>query len=269
MKEFRPRDFQPGDYDTVDELMMEVRANFCEWIQARYKLSDRYAEETLMETNLAFRDLVDLGMISGSDKSPVANFYALGAQVGRNLCSRVQGHFKLHPPTAEEMAAADAAHGVKLHAIPNPHRFPALPHKKVATKIDEVMDLLNPESQKLCRHLSRTAVGREELAKALKYGTAEGLAMVEDDCMERLTDTVSQVFGDSYELNPDFRANKEFVEQLYGTYMAEQKAPLLEKIREVELMKRGAVTGQIVAKIGVLVGIALIVTALLILLNNL
>ncbi len=267
MIEFKPKDFQPGNYGIVTELMMSIQQQFTLWISERYGLSDRYSDDALIETAISFRDLVDQGLIRDSELAPADNFFSLGAQVGRKIAAKVFGHYKLHPPLQAQIKGADTKYGIKVRDIICTHRFPDPPSPADSGKIEQAISQLNPESQELCRQLSRTGLGRRHLAKAMRYGTEKGLADVESTLMQRLAIATREVFGESFQLNRDFRKNRDILEHSYMKYVNDEKLPLLEKIRGVELGKRDVITRQIVTRLGMFFGLALLVILALVLLN--
>jgi hypothetical protein len=189
-------DLVPGDLLPIERLYAEYRPVFIPWVMDRFGVSDHYAEEILIETSLVFHNQVDEGRVSSLTTDLRTWFFSLGAAVG----SHVTGHYfpSFHLRNEERqalMAKADAQHGVEL--VDTGWTPPHEPHFNVEMEdlALQAVDKLNPECQRLLKHLARTNLTTEQLAKVLNYSSAVGLKTMYDLCMDRFVQIVTENKG--------------------------------------------------------------------------
>jgi hypothetical protein len=192
-KPVEKEDLKPGDLIPIERLYAEYRPTFIPWVMDRFGVSDHYAEEILIETSLVFHNMVDEGKIKDLELDLRTWFFSLGAAVGSHVASNFFPSFHLRTDERKVlMAKADAQHGVEIFETGwNP---PMEPHFNIEMEnlAIQAVDKLNPECQRLLKHLARTNLTTEQLAKVLNYSSATGLKTMYDLCMERFVQIVTQ-----------------------------------------------------------------------------
>lgn len=189
-------DLKPGDLLSIERLYAEYRPTFIPWVTDRYGVSDYYAEEILIETALAFHNQIDEGSVGEIPCDLRTWFFSLGAAVGSHVAHNYFPSFHLQKEDHQNlMQIADAKHGVELvetgwKPSSDPHYNPEM--EELALK---AVDKLNPECQRLLKHLARTNLSTDQLAKVLNYSSAAGLKTMYDLCIDRFVKIVTEKTG--------------------------------------------------------------------------